>query len=361
MQVTDFDDTHLETVIHPTATALAAVLGLGATMGTPGELAVTSFVLGCEAALRVGLAMPGHYEAGWHISSTCGVLGAAISAAVLLQLDETRARHALAIAASQTTGHRANFGTDVKPIQVGKAAANGVLAALLARDGFTGPARPLAGPRGYFRALAPEGARISRMCNGIGEDWQVLRTTVKPYPCGVVTHPAIEAAQRAAQSFSFEPSRVSSVDVACHPLVPELTGISHPTTAQEARFSTAHAVAVALVTGAVTTDAYREPFWRDGAVAAVRDRVSLLPQASRAKESAAVHVTLDDGENRTVEVDICRGSPANPMGTAEVAAKARSLIEARMPGRAGQIHDAVRGLLESATVTDLAAVLRSAP
>jgi 2-methylcitrate dehydratase PrpD len=358
MQVIDFDDTHLDTVIHPTATALAAVLGLGTELESPGELALTSFVLGCEAALHVGLAMPGHYEAGWHISSTCGVIGAAIAASVLLRLDAARMRHALGIAASQTTGHRVNFGTDVKPLQVGRAAANGVLAALLARDGFTGPARPLEGPRGYFRALAPDGARPEAVCGGLGEQWELLRTTVKPYPCGVVTHPAVDAAGRLAQSFS--PDRVSAVEVACHPLVPELTGIARPTTAQLARFSTAHAVAVALVTGTVTADAYREPFWRDPAVAAVRERVTLLPEPGRGKESAAVRVTLDDGRDYTSDVAACLGSPANPMGAAEIAAKARTLIEARLPGRSGQIHDAVAALPDAASMAELAAALRSA-
>jgi 2-methylcitrate dehydratase PrpD len=358
MQVTDFDDNHLDTVIHPTATALAAVLGLGTTLECPGELALDSFVLGCEAALRVGLAMPGHYEAGWHISSSCGVLGAAIAASVLLRLDAARMRHALAIAASQTTGHRANFGTDVKPLQVGRAAANGVLAALLARDGFTGPARPLEGPRGYFRALAPDGARPAAVCGELGERWELLRTTVKPYPCGVVTHPVIDAAGRLAQSV--EPARVASVEVTCHPLVPELTGIARPATAQLARFSTAHAVAVALRTATVTADAYREPTWREPAVAAIRERVTLLPEPGRAKESAAVRVVLDDGRDYTCDVAACVGSPANPMDAGQVAAKARTLIEARMPGRAGPIHDAVSALPRAASMAQLAAALRSA-
>jgi 2-methylcitrate dehydratase PrpD len=361
MQVTDFDDTHLATVIHPTSTALAAALGLGTAFECPGDLALKAFVLGCEAALHVGLAMPGHYEAGWHITSTCGVIGAAIAACVVLRLEPARMRHALGIAASQTTGHRANFGTDVKPLQVGKAAANGVLAALLARDGFTGPARPLEGPRGYFRVLAPDGPRSAAVCGGLGEHWELLRTTVKPYPCGVVTHPAIDAAERLARSFAPEPARVSSVEVACHPLVPELTGIARPTTAQEARFSTAHAVAVALVTGSLTADAYREPHWRDGTVAAVRERVALVPQAGRGKESASVRVTLDDGREFTTEVAACTGSPANPLGPAELDAKARLLIEARLPGRAEQIRDAVRALPGATDLADLGAALRSAP
>lgn len=359
MQITDFDDTHLETVIHPTATALAAVLALGCAHATDGRTALRAYVLGCEAALRVGAAMPGHYEKGWHITSSCGVIGAAVAASVCLRLDAPRMHHALAIAASQTVGHRSSFGSDVKPIQAGKAAANGVLSALLAREGFTGPRRCLAGPRAFFRVMAPAGYDEGRLLGGLGEEWELLATTVKPYPCGVVSHPAIEAAERLARSGEVDRRRVVAVDVGCNPLVPELTGVARPQTCLQARFSTAHAVAAALVTGAVTPDSYREEIREHPEVARIRDRVSLSGDPRHRRESASVTVFMDDGRAPTAEVEVCRGAPGNELTPQEVDRKVRGLVEGTLPGRAGTLLTEVGNLPAAPSLDGLAASVRA--
>lgn len=353
MQITDFDDTHLETVIHPTATALAAVLAVGSAHGTDGQTALRAYVLGCEAQLRVGAAMPGHYEKGWHITSTCGMFGAAVAASVCLGLDAARTHQALAIAASQSTGHRSAFGTDVKPVQAGKAAANGVLSALLAADGFTGPRRCLTGPRAFFRVMAPTGYDDSRLLGGLGEDWELLRTTAKPYPCGVVTHPAIEAAERLARAGDIDPRQVTRVDVRCHPLVPELTGVPRPETALCARFSTAHAVAAALVTGAVTPDSYRDEIRRHPGVVRVRDRVTLSPDPGCRKEAASVTVSMADGRTLTSDVQACRGAPGNELTAAELDEKVCGLVEGVLPGRAAKFRAAVANLPAAVSLEDL--------
>lgn len=361
MQITDFDDTHLETVIHPTATALAAVLAVGSAHGTDGQTALRAYVLGCEAQLRVGAAMPGHYEKGWHITSTCGVFGAAVAASVCLGLDAARTHHALAIAASQSGGHRSAFGTDVKPVQAGKAAANGVLSALLAREGFTGPRRCLTGPRAFFRVMAPAGYDERRLLHGLGDDWELLRTTVKPYPCGVVSHPAIEAAERLARSGDIDPRHITRVDVRCHPLVPELTGVPRPETPLRARFSTAHAVAAALVTGAVTPDSYRDEIREHPDVVRVRDQVTLSPDPGCRKEAASVTVSLDDGRTLTAHVQVCRGAPGNELTPADVDEKVRGLVEGVLPGRAAKFRAEVANLPAAATLENLGRSVSPAP
>ena len=150
----DFDDTHLATVIHPGASALATVLSLVPETAPTGAAFLGAFAAGCEAQLRIGCAIsPAHYDHGWHITGTCGVFGAAVAASALLGLDAQATARALSLAATMTAGHREAFGTMTKPLHAGKAAANGVLAARLAAAGLAGPADPL-GEGGVLEVLA---------------------------------------------------------------------------------------------------------------------------------------------------------------------------------------------------------------
>lgn len=331
----DFDDTHLETVTHPSAVSLAAAIALGAQRRVSGSRLLTAFALGCEAQLRVAAAMsPGHYERGWHITGTCGALGAATAGAVICGLSEQAMRHCLGAAASQTVGHRAAFGTDVKTMHAAKAAANGVLAALLAERGVTGPERPLEGPRGLFAVMAPSGYDAHRVTGGFGDRWEILATAVKPYPCGVVAHPAIEAAENLAPRLGGAPA-LERVEVWCHPLVPELMGVAAPATEGKARFSAAHAVATALTKGSVGAATYTMACVDDPAVARTRSLVQFLPDERCARDAATVRVRLPGGEVLTEHVEPCRGSPRRPLTRHDVRAKAARLVEPALPGRGG--------------------------
>src|SRR3984957_14483386 len=161
----DFDDTHLATVIHPGASALAAVASLVPETAPSGAAFLGAFTAGCEAQLRIGCAVsPAHYDHGWHITGTCGVFGAAVAASALLGCDAGTTARALSLAATMTAGHREAFGTMTKPLHAGKAAANGVLAARLAAAGLAGPADPL-GPDGVLEVLA---AGVDRDALGLG-------------------------------------------------------------------------------------------------------------------------------------------------------------------------------------------------
>ncbi len=153
----DFDDTHLATVIHPGACALATVVSLAPETGPSGAAFLAAFAVGCEAQLRIGNAIsPAHYDHGWHITGTCGVFGAAVAASALLGLDADGAGRALALAGTMTAGHREAFGSMTKPLHAGKAAANGILAARLAATGLAGPPGP-PGPRRRARRAVNRG------------------------------------------------------------------------------------------------------------------------------------------------------------------------------------------------------------
>jgi 2-methylcitrate dehydratase PrpD len=152
--VFDFCDTHLRTVIHPTAPVAPALLALAELRQVSGPDLLLAFILGNEVQARIGLAIsPNHYSRGWHITSTCGVFGAAGGAGKLLKLDERQMVWALGAAATQSSGLCECLGTPAKSVSVGNAARNGLRSALLAEKGFDGPPEPLAGVQGFYHAL----------------------------------------------------------------------------------------------------------------------------------------------------------------------------------------------------------------
>jgi 2-methylcitrate dehydratase PrpD len=347
----DYDDTHLATVIHPGAACLGAGLAVGLTHDVSGGDFVRAFGLGVEAQLRLGLALTeAHYDAGWHITGTCGVVGAAVTAGLLAGLDEQQLTTAIGLAVSQTVGHREGFGSAAKPVNAGKAAANGVLSVLLARAGFTAPATSLDGPRGFFAVLTPVAAR-EIVLDGLGERWHLLDNTYKPYPCGIVCHPAIDAAVELHPALAGR--RVVSGELRCHPLVPELTGNVNPRNGLQARFSTVHGVATGLLDGQVGLPQYSDERAVAPEVAALREAIVVAPDETCRRDEATLTVTLDDGTTHRGHVDHARGSLARPLTDEELADKGRRLAEPGLGARAADLAAAVHALPDAPNLKSL--------
>lgn len=189
----DYDDTHLRTVIHPSAPVAPPALALAELRGCTGTELLHAFILGAEIECRLGnMVSPGHYARGWHITSTCGVFGAAVAAGKLLGLDATRIWHALGIAASQSAGLVENLPSAAKNVGVGNAARNGLFAALLAERGYEAAPAAIEGPLGWARAAGDE-PLLDEATGELGQRWEMLRNTCKPYPCGIVMHAIIDA------------------------------------------------------------------------------------------------------------------------------------------------------------------------
>jgi 2-methylcitrate dehydratase PrpD len=350
--VDDFDDTHLATVIHPGPPALASVLPAAQDLGVPGELALTSFALACEIELRAGIAMsPWHYDSGWHITATCGVLGGAVAGAVMAQLAPSQIAAALGIAASQTLGLRAAHATMAKAWAPGKAAANGLLAARLAERGFSAADDALAGTRGFFEVLSPQ-AEPERMLDRLGERWDLLDTAFKPYPGGVVTHPFVDAAValRAQVPAGAEPVAIVA---RCHPLVVELTSTVHPTSGMAARLSAPHAIAAALASGGLGLDEYRPQALDDPRIADLRARVKLEVTDSVSADEAILEFEFADGSRVSEHVEHARGSLEQPLTEEQLIEKASGLIEPVLPGQTQRVVAAVRDLRDAEDISAL--------
>ncbi len=321
----DYDDTHFPTIIHPSSPTLPAALALAEHSGVTGRDALVAAVLGMEVCCRIGMAVhPWHYDEGWHITGTCGVFGAVAAAGRLMALDTSQMVHALGVAGTQASGVREVFGSMTKPFHPGRAAQSGVLAALLAQRGFTSTTAILEGRRG-FAAVYSGQSDLSRATDELGERWELHRNGLKPYACGVVNHPLIDAMVRFRDKEGITPEAVESVSAQVHPLVLELVNRPHPAAGLEGKFSFQHSMAVGLVDGAAFPAQYTDDRVTDEAVAALRDRISATVDPSQEEGSAIVSIVLKDGRSLTEKVEHATGTPENPMTDEQLDSKFRSL------------------------------------
>jgi 2-methylcitrate dehydratase PrpD len=311
--VFDYDDTHLPTIIHPTAPVAPALLALAQTRVLSGRELLLAFVLGVEIECRLGNAVsPGHYQRGWHITATCGVFGAAAASARAMQLDASRTLWALGNASAQSCGLVETLGSMAKSIGVGNAASNGLLSALLAAEGFEGPRSPIEGPRGFLQVTG-EQPDIASVAQGLGQSWQLMRNTYKPYPCGVVLNPVIEACLALHAATPVELPDIDRVTLTGHPLLRERTDRPAPRSGREAQVSAQHAVAVSLQRGRAGLDEFSDacvadPQWRD-----LAGKLSFIDDARQGIESATVTLHLRDGRKLAHRVEAARGSLAAPL------------------------------------------------
>jgi 2-methylcitrate dehydratase PrpD len=348
----DFDDTHLATVIHPGASALATVVSLAPETTPSGAAFLAAFAVGCEAQLRIGNAIsPAHYDHGWHITGTCGVFGAAVAASALLGFDADGAGRALALAATMTAGHREAFGSMTKPLHAGKAAANGVLAARLAAAGLAGPPDPL-GPGGVLEVLSAE---VDRSALRPAASWELELNTFKTYPCGVVAHPAMDAAIIASSRIDI--AAVTGITLRCNPLVPELMGLAQPEDGLRSRFSARHGVAVGLRHGRAGLAEFSDEAATAPEITRLRGLVTLEPDPAIARDAAVLVIDLRSGDPLAIRVDHTRGSAARPLTDDELLAKVRALV-APVLGEADRLRAAVDGLPTAPDLSELFAAVR---
>lgn len=321
----DFDDTHLRTVIHPAGPVASAVLALAEHFGSSGRELVDALVLGIDVACRVGNSMsPDHYDRGWHITGSTGTLGAAAAAARLLRLDEHATAMALGIAASQPIGLREQFGTMTKPFHPGGAARAGLLSAFLASRGFTSSPRALEAARGFVTVLSDKRA-WDEVTDALGERFEISFNSYKPFACGIVMHPGIDACvQLHAQGISAE--EIELIDLQVHALVLELTGKQEPKDGLQGKFSVYHGCAVGLIHGAAGEAEFSDDCVVDPRVVALRKRIRATVNPDIARDAVKVAALLKDGRRLEVKVDHAVGSLDNPLSDHRLESKFHALV-----------------------------------
>jgi 2-methylcitrate dehydratase PrpD len=358
----DYDDMCFISLAHPSAPLVAAALAAAEAAGASGRSLLDAYVVGFEIEARLGRAMnPRHYQRGWHCTSTLGTIGAAAAAARLLGLDESACGHALAIAASQASGLKENFGTMVKPLHAGLAARNGILAAQLARCGMTASAAAIEGPQGFLAAMDSEHASLSEYAADLGSRWEIVDTgiTVKLYPSCAGTHPTLDALLDLRRCERFAAGDVESIDVGVDAIVPTILIYDRPATGLEAKFSMPFCAAAAIVDGRVGIDTFDAAKLADPAIAAMQSRVTMqvdptLDSSAPALTQARVTVRLKDGRVLRASANGARGYPAHPASSDELAAKFVACASRVLPE--AQARVALKMISELESVADVRAV-----
>jgi 2-methylcitrate dehydratase PrpD len=349
----DFDDTHLDTIIHPAAPVAAPVLALAEARGFSGRDVITAFVLGVDVECRIGNAVsPGHYARGWHITSTCGVFGAAAACAKLLGLPADQIAHAIGIAASQSAGIVENLPSAAKNVSVGNAARNGLFAALLAEQGYAASPLAIEGPLGWARAMGDE-PDLARMFDGLGQSFEIAKNTYKPYPAGIVFHAVIDACFKLRARIEGDIDSIAAVTVRGSALL-LARGDRVVRNERDARVSIHHCAACALLLGAAGVPEFSKTAVVRPDIVALRERVRAELDASLPDGAARVELQLRSGERLEEIVMNARGSLAEPLSDADIESKLRAgLMLGGSDWDGDGIIDAVWRLDELADVSGL--------
>lgn len=330
----DYDDMSVSPISHPSVFLAPAILAVGESIGASGLDALAAYVVGYEVAGCAAEPMfQSHYVRGWHSTSTFGSLGAAAAVAWLLRLDARQVKMAIGIAASLACGLRQNFGTMTKPLHAGRAAANGVQAAFLARAGFTADAAIIEAPLGFARVMGHDDeVDWAKAGRNLGRTFVIAGPAglaIKPYPSCGFTHTAIDCALDLRQQ-GVKSGEIAEIELGTSPFDKQLLIHHRPRTGLEGKFSLEYCVARALASGGVRLDSFAEEALQEPEVQRLIGGMKWvekypMPVMGTPEGFGAKSVTLKtlNGERYHAEARVARGMPTNPLSAPEFDAKYR--------------------------------------
>jgi 2-methylcitrate dehydratase PrpD len=338
----DFDDTHLASIVHGSAPVVPAVLAIAEWRRRPAGEALAAFVAGFEVETRIGRVIgPALAQRGWHVTALLGHLGAAVAAGRLLGLSAEQLGRALGIAGTQAAGLEQSLGTMCKPLHPGKAAMNGILAALLAREGFTGPTGILDEPSGLPGTFVGV-TDLAPVLEDLGKRFEILDNSTKLYAACHLLHATIDAGRAIRQRAAPAPEAIADVECHVHPLAVKVAAIPAPRTGLEAKFSAAYCAALALTRGDAAESEFLAP---DPALVGLAGRIRPVADATLDIPEARMRVRLHDGRVLDEVVRAARGTPGHPVSRPEVEEKFRRLAGVVLtPAQIGRLLDALRRL-----------------
>lgn len=329
--VHEYDDTTPKNYVHPSVPVASALFAYASANAVSGRDFLHAFILGFEAESRIADSVyPAHYDAGWHITSTAGVFGAAAAIGKLLKLDTRQMVWAFGLAATQSAGVREMFGSMAKSFQPGRAAQNGYTAALLARADFTAGEKALEGPRG-FAAVTTGTFDAGKITNGLGRDFSLMVNAYKPYACGLVVHPAIDGCSRLRAQHHPDPSAITAIRLRVAPLVLDLCNHRDLKRALQSKYSIYHAAAIGLVRGKGGLQEFTEDAVRDPMLARLRGLTTATADASITEDQVHIEVDLASGVTLTCFVEESLGNLGHPLSDAQLDEKFRDQSVLALP------------------------------
>jgi 2-methylcitrate dehydratase PrpD len=364
--VYSFDDTHAEAVVHAGGPVGSALLALAETQPVSGADFLLAYLLGVETVCRVSKAIsvpPASAGLGWIQTGLCAGIGAAAAVGKAIQLGEIQQAWAMGIAASQASGIRGLSRSMCFSLMAGHAARSGLEAALLAREGFTSSGDPL-GTRYGFAECYAQTANLAAVTDELGKRFEILVNTFKPYPCGVVIHPAIDACLDLIAARPVAPAQIVGIDAEINPTSASLCDIRHPHDSSEAQMSLQHWVAAAICEQRAGVRQSRSDKLSDPLISALRAKVVIRPNSEIGRDGARASIKLVSGEVLQAAVQHCRGSQARPMTDREIEGKYRTQCIDRVPEEnIAAIPPriwAIEGLADCACIAELARGRQSA-
>jgi 2-methylcitrate dehydratase PrpD len=316
----DFDDTHMGgVVLHASSPTLAALFSEAQRQPSCGKNFLLAYVCGFEAGVRVGQSSPAHHAGGWHLTGTLGHFSSAVAVAKLLGLNAGQITHAMGIAGTQASGMQQNRGTMCKSFHAGKAAANGILSARLAMRGFDSSLEIIEGKRGFCRIYSSTSAP-ERMTSELGTSWEITRNGFKPYACGVVLHPAIDALIALRKLKSWDLESIESIEVKVNPLVVSITGTQNPSSGLHSKFSIYHSIAVAFIDGKAGIEQYSDHKVLDPQVENLRQKISVTVDESLQRDQAYACIKTKV-ESKEVFIEHANGTVDHPMSDQDLIQK----------------------------------------
>jgi 2-methylcitrate dehydratase PrpD len=329
----DYDDVTWGLIGHPSVSLVPTVFSIGESIGASGRDVLHAYVVGFEVMAKIGrTTQPLHsLEGGWHATGTIGAFGACAAACKLLDLNPEQIGMALGIVYSMTSGNVNNFGTMCKPLHAGLAARNGVEAALWARAGFTSQPAPFDGPRSfhavYSRGLPADLAPLAEL--GKLYELVVRGVVIKPFPCGVALHPAIDAVFELKERYGFSAGDVESADAGVTKYTFDKLSYLEPKTGLEAKFSMTYTIARSILDDNIGLDTYTDRLVQDPRAQELTARVKMYVheaideawKRTGGSRPVLVRIRLRDGRTIEKQVDFSKGNPEVPMSTKELSRK----------------------------------------
>ena len=366
----DFDDTQIAQtpdriyglLTHPTVPALAATLAVAQEVGASGRDFITAFCGGFEVECKIAEAMnPDHYVKGFHTTGTVGIFGAVVSAAKLYGLQPEQTRFALGIAASKSAGLRVNFGTMTKPYHAGAAAENGVVAARLARLGYQADPNALDGPWGHFQVTGG-GCDADRLLGRLGNPYTLIwpGVSVKPYPCGSLSHPSMDSLLDLITENDVKPEMVEEVRLGAGPNILNPLRYQEPQNALEAKFSLQFCLGILVLRRSAGVREFTDEVVRSPKVREMMKRVKTyhsleIEAKGNDRIRSLVEVKLKDGRTFTAEAETSRGTPERPMSREDMATKFADCAGAILPPE--RVQAALKAIYSVEELVSVAALL----
>ncbi|MBI5580361.1 MAG: MmgE/PrpD family protein [Deltaproteobacteria bacterium] len=375
----DWDDTQLSVtpdriyglLTHPTIPPLTAGLAMAERLGgVSGRDFLTAFLAGFEVECKIAEAIrPDHYKHGFHTSGTVGTFGAAITAGKLLGLPELQLRHTMGTAASLAAGIRVNFGTMMKPVHVGRAAFNGLSAALWAADGFEASPDGLDGPWGFFQVCGG-GVDSDKIVGRFGRPHTIVDpgVSIKPYPCGVLTHPSMDAMLALVKEYDLRPDDVAEVVLFAGYNI--LNPIRYQIAQNElqAKFCMPFLLSAMLTSRRAGVKEFTDQYVNAAPLQAMMRRVRTefdpsIEAKGYEKIRSRVEVVLKDGRKLSRDSgEAYRGGPDNPLSDQDLQAKFTDCSEKLLDAKARQeVFAAVAGLENLRDMKELISLLTFFP